>query len=61
MLEIYVQHSSPILITLTQQLLAQLQMNLVEITVDLDQLASEKPDDLDLHCFQSRIYPGSAC
>ena len=25
--------------------------------VDPDQLASEKPADLDLHCFQNRIYP----
>ena len=24
--------------------------------VDPDQLASLKPDDLDLHCFQNRIY-----
>ena len=27
----------------------------VENSVDLDQLASEKPADLDLHCFQTRI------
>ena len=26
--------------------------------MDPDQLASEKPADLDLHCFQTRIYPG---
>ena len=32
----------------------------VEKSVDPDQLASEKPADLDLHCFQNRIYPGSA-
>ena len=25
-------------------------------SVDPDQLASLKPDDLDLHCFQNRIY-----
>ena len=25
--------------------------------MDPDQLASEKPADLNLHCFQSRIYP----
>ena len=30
----------------------------VENSVDPDQLASEKPADLDLHCFQNRIYPG---
>ena len=24
--------------------------------MDADQLASEKPADLDLHCFQNRIY-----
>ena len=30
----------------------------VENSVDPDQLASQKPADLDLHCFQSRIYPG---
>ena len=29
-------------------------------TVDFDQMASEKPADLDLHCFQNRAYPGSA-
>ena len=29
-------------------------------TVDPDQLASKKPADLDLHCFQNRLYPGSA-
>ena len=28
----------------------------VENSVDPDQLASEKPADLDLHCFQNRIY-----
>ena len=25
--------------------------------MDPDQLASEKPVDLDLHCFQNGIYP----
>ena len=29
-------------------------------SVDSDQLASEKPADLDLHCFQNTIYPGLA-
>ena len=29
-------------------------------SVDPDQLASEKPADLDLHCFQNRIYLGLA-
>ena len=33
----------------------------VENSVDPDQLASQKPADLYLHCFQNRIYPGSAC
>ena len=28
--------------------------------MDPDQLASQKPADLDLHCFQIRIYPGLA-
>ena len=28
-------------------------------SADPDQLASE-PTDLDLHCLQSRVYPGSA-
>ena len=23
-----------------------------------DQLASQKPADLDLHCFKNKIYPG---
>ena len=32
----------------------------VKSRVDPDQLASEKPADLDLHCFQNRIQPGSA-
>ena len=27
-------------------------------SVDLDQLASEKPADLDLYCFPIRIYSG---
>ena len=27
---------------------------------DPDQLASEEATDLDLHCLQNRIYPGSA-
>ena len=27
-------------------------------SVDPDQLASQKPADLDLHCFQNRIQPG---
>ena len=26
--------------------------------MDPDQLASEKPADLYLHCFQNRIFPG---
>ena len=26
--------------------------------MDPDQLASEKPADLNLHCFSNRIYPG---
>ena len=30
----------------------------LENSVDPDQLASEKPADLDLHCFQNRIYLG---
>ena len=30
--------------------------NTVENSVDPDQLASHKPADLDLHCFQNRIY-----
>ena len=30
-------------------------------SADPDQLASEeKPTDLDLHCLQNRVYPGSA-
>ena len=29
-------------------------------SADPDQLASKKPTDLDLHCLQSRVYPGSA-
>ena len=35
-------------------------MYLMTNSADPDQLASEKPADLDLHCFQSRAYPGSA-
>ena len=30
----------------------------VENSVDPDQLASEKPADLDVPCFQTGIYPG---
>ena len=30
----------------------------LENSVDPDQLASVKPADLDLHCFQNKIYPG---
>ena len=33
--------------------------NRVKNSVDPDQLASEKPADLDAHCFQNLIYPGS--
>ena len=29
----------------------------VSNSVDPDQLASQKPADLDLHCFKNRIYP----
>ena len=32
----------------------------MENSVDPDQLASEKPADLDLHCFQDRKYPDVA-
>ena len=32
----------------------------IENIVDPDQLALEKLVDLDLHCFQNRINPGSA-
>ena len=32
--------------------------NRVENSVYLDQLAYEKPADLDLHCFQTKIYLG---
>ena len=28
--------------------------------MDPDQLASEKPADLDLQCFQNSLYPGEA-
>ena len=35
--------------------------SIVENSVDPDQLASEKPADLDLRCFQNKINPGSAC
>ena len=31
----------------------------VEKSADPDQLASQKPADLDMLCFQSRIYPVS--
>ena len=31
---------------------------LSENSADPDQLASEKPADLDLYCFQNRIYLG---
>ena len=33
----------------------------VENSVDPDQLASQKPADLNLHCFQNRISLGTAC
>ena len=32
----------------------------VDNSVDPDQLASQEPADLDLHCFQNRIYPALA-
>ena len=35
-------------------------LQVVENSVDPDQLASEKPADQDLHCFQNRLYLGSA-
>ena len=28
--------------------------------MDPDQLAFKKPADLDLHCFENMLYPGSA-
>ena len=28
-------------------------------SADPDQLAFQKPTDLDLHCLQNRVYPGS--
>ena len=30
----------------------------MKISADLDQLASQKPADLDLHYFQNRMYQG---
>ena len=42
------------------QLLANRVESGVENSVDHDQLASEKPADHDLHCFQNGIYPGLA-
>ena len=35
-------------------------INRLENSVDPDQLVSKKPADLDLHCFENRIYPNSA-
>ena len=32
--------------------------NILENSVDPDQLASEKTADLNLHCFQNQIYLG---
>ena len=29
-------------------------------SADPDQLASSEPTDLNLHCLQGRVYPGSA-
>ena len=34
-------------------------VQIVKNSVDPDQLALQKPADLDLHCFQNRIYLGS--
>ena len=55
---IYVLHSSPFFIKLTYPTSLQ-DFNFykqLENSVDPDQLASEKPADLDLHGFQNRIY-----
>ena len=59
----YVLHSSPIFIMLICRTFSNKHafISSVEKSVDPDQLASEKPADLDLHCFQNRIYRGSAC
>ena len=32
----------------------------VENSIDSDQFSSQRPDDLDQHCFQTRIYQGYA-
>ena len=62
MLDIYVQHSSPIYILLNRriQIIDILFTSRVQNRVDPDQLASEKPADLDLHSFQNRVYPSIA-
>ena len=61
----YVLHSSPLCTTYFSPINIQLVYRIPVILahkftsrVDPDQLASQKPADLDLHCFQNRIYPG---
>ena len=40
--------------------LSRVKQSRMENSMDPDQLASEKPADQDLHCFQTRIYMGFA-
>ena len=60
MLDVFTAHSSPICSQLTCRLpiICMCFQNRVENSVNPDQLASVEPADLDLNCFQNRIYPG---
>ena len=51
----YAMHYSPILINFRMYFTRR-----VESSVDSDQLASQKPADLDLPCFQNRVNLGLA-
>ena len=51
----YVQHSSQFFIQLTYNSSYKYAITKMKNSVDLDQLASEKPADLELHCFQTSI------
>ena len=53
-------HSSPTLLPNFIQSQDSRHKHVVENIVDPDQLASQKPADLDLHCFRNRRYPALA-
>ena len=58
----YVLNSSPIFLKIKSNYSSYMLVftSRMENSVDPDQLASQKPADLDLHCFQDRIFSSLA-